>query len=837
MSSITILSGDWRIDFDDEVVGANAVAGLKMIRPAVASPALISSNALYSEVAKTMDELNAMDDENPMLPTTPQAYTMENEYFLPRRATQFLRGGAFSSVNWTNNILCKIVSGGTPFVDGDIGRQVVESASGDTGTLLDYEVLPDGTDVIWIRPDDNTPTTGDIFDSVTGTVSVTGDSGTGSRNATVAATTGEVLYSNYQVIGSVPSATEVYVIQDRLKLGSWDDELTQYWTTNTTVSLGIIDVLTRVNNPALAGFPQIASGIVEVFARRPGSLFDNFALDIGGGGRSALPLASAPDINDQIGYRSGAWDAGTGTAMTVGDILTNTTVAGARYVVTAVSDSGATGTFQYYPVGNLVDFSDNDTFTSSNRNGTIQGAPTNTVGGPTDSSAGHSGTVTVNFGIATADHDGDGNSEDYSVTVDAQGDVPQARVYRRIKYLCRRGAGDPFNTPIGQDGEQYRGLQLRVPYDGEVGTIAQGDDIENFTQDPGGKAAVCVANETTANYLTLTDIFGSFVDNDELRDETGAGDAVDIAGAPISITPVKPSPFGTSTGSQIFGAPGVLFTNLAAADSQAYILTDNLGNLRTPPNTVSVSVASLIAGDVVFMARDTGTAGVIDKDQNGGLTAPATVFNGIGDQQVQVASAIDVETPAIGELVIVDTSTTSNQEHRYRYASYTGTDFTLVAPTAATGAHDGANNDTDSLDDAGQLFSTGGVPVVVGDLVRNVTKDEVWEVISVADGSLGTKPYVGAVNPGTDWDTGDTYEINRLIKNYDSSDNMFTPLIFRVASSTVASNTLVKTPASNFGVVINVRRGGTILPFTQNATVTDTGLAASAIRQPDTIAT
>ena len=840
MSFITILGGDWRIDFDDEVVGANAVAGLKMVRPNVASPTIRSSNALYSAVADAMDELNAMDDENPMLPTTPQAYTMENEYFMPRRGTQFLTGGAISSVNWTNNILCKEVSGGTDFVDGDVGRQVTESASGDTGTLLDYETLPDGTDVIWIRPDDPTPVTGDIFDSATGTVSVTGDSGTGSRNATAAANTGEVLFPNFQVIGSVPTATDVYVVQDRLKIGSWDDVNTQFWATDTTASLGIIDILLRVNDPSQAGFPEIAEGVVEVFGRRYGSLYDNFALDIGGGGRSALPLASSPDINNVTGYIRFTTDAGALTPA-VGDVLQEVGTPQHRIVITAISGTGPNYTIDAYRVGlDLSAWADNDVIEDIGQTATLtlSSAESATPGGPTDTGAGEGGTVTVNFGFAQADHDGDGNNEDYSITVDAQGDVPQAKVYERIKYLCRRGAGDPFDTPLGQDGEQYRGLQLRVNYDGQTGSeLAEGDNIENFTQNPGLTSAQLLANQTTADYLTLTDISGTFADDDELRDETGAADHVDIDGSPITIAPVKASPFGTSTGSQIFGAPGVLFLNPAPADIQNYILTDNLINLRTPPNTVSVSIASLIAGDVGFMARDTGVAGIIDKDQNGGLTAPAGLNNGQSDTQVEVANAIDSETPASSTVRIVDTSTTSSNEHRYRYASFSGQIFTLVVPTAATGSHDGANNDTDSLDDAGQLFSSGAVPVVVGDLVRNTTKDEVWEVTSVADGSLGVKPFVGVSNPGTDWDNGDAYEINALIQNYDASDNMYVPLIDGVATGSVLSNSLVKTPAANFGVVINVRRGKVILPFSQNATVTDNGLASSAIRTPDTIAT
>ena len=66
---------------------------------------------------------------------------------------------------------------------------------------------------------------------------------------------------------------------------------------------------------------------------------------------------------------------------------------------------------------------------------------------------------------------------------------------------------------------------------------------------------------------------------------------------------------------------------------------------------------------------------------------------------------------------------------------------------------------------------------------------------------------------------------------------MYVPIIDEYATISSSQNTLVKTPASDFGVVINVRQGGVILPFTQNNTVGDSGLTAAAIRTLDTIAT
>ena len=57
------------------------------------------------------------------------------------------------------------------------------------------------------------------------------------------------------------------------------------------------------------------------------------------------------------------------------------------------------------------------------------------------------------------------------------------------------------------------------------------------------------------------------------------------------------------------------------------------------------------------------------------------------------------------------------------------------------------------------------------------------------------------------------------------------------ASGTSVSNTFTKTLSSNFGVVVNVRQGKVILPFTLNQTQGDGSTTVTVVRQPDNIAT
>ena len=56
-------------------------------------------------------------------------------------------------------------------------------------------------------------------------------------------------------------------------------------------------------------------------------------------------------------------------------------------------------------------------------------------------------------------------------------------------------------------------------------------------------------------------------------------------------------------------------------------------------------------------------------------------------------------------------------------------------------------------------------------------------------------------------------------------------------TGTTVSNTFVKTLAADFDIVVNVRQGKVILPFTQNVTIGDSGGAATVVRSEDTIAT
>ena len=292
-------------------------------------------------------------------------------------------------------------------------------------------------------------------------------------------------------------------------------------------------------------------------------------------------------------------------------------------------------------------------------------------------------------------------------------------------------------------------------------------------------------------------------------------------------------------------------------------MIDDNGVQRTPPNTVSFTVNNTVIGDRILVARDTGTSGVIDKDQFGGLLggfgSPALPYNGLADSQVRVAQALDSEVAESGYLRIVET--TLQEEHKYVYSSRvlaTGI-FTLkaIADATATTASSPVDGDNPygiaTLQVDARNFVTDGVEV--GMLVRNTQAgktDQVWEVTAVGAGSpalddeIQVRQLYGNLTgspAGQDIDIGDTFTINKLIGDhtvptgYANTDNCFDLILDLEATSTSEFNTFVKTLASDFDVVVNVRQGKVILPFNQNPTVGDSGGSVTVVRTPDTIAT
>ena len=180
-----------------------------------------------------------------------------------------------------------------------------------------------------------------------------------------------------------------------------------------------------------------------------------------------------------------------------------------------------------------------------------------------------------------------------------------------------------------------------------------------------------------------------------------------------TIAPVVPAPFGTFPGaSKLFFAPGAapLPAEMASADVQAFQTIDDDGNTRIPPNKQTMTLTNLVSGDSVAVFRR--TALVVNKVQ---FTLAA------GNNQSAVILTVDTTIPSDNPNVAeskVRVISSSGQEHRYRYTSYTAAIFTLSTGVVA-GTSDGGSSSTSVLHDTtGSPFAN----AEVGDYIRNTTQ-------------------------------------------------------------------------------------------------------------------
>ncbi len=298
-----------------------------------------------------------------------------------------------------------------------------------------------------------------------------------------------------------------------------------------------------------------------------------------------------------------------------------------------------------------------------------------------------------------------------------------------------------------------------------------------------------------------------------------------------SFTPVKASPFGTFAGGKFFGAQGVWLKNVPAAYAQSFQLIDATGTTQVPPNTVSITVSSVVANDVVGVFPLTGAAGTVKKNTH--LVTTGT----LGSNSVVVSSAIDGRVPQSGVIRIIDYSDALDAETQYEYYSWSGSTFTLNSSTArslGTLTADAGGSAT-VLIDAAATFRTWKIRP--GDVITNVTDSATNRVVSVDSETQLTTSAISGTNTYTAGDTY-TFETQLLVAAESGVDNLYIPIINEmvISPATSVSNTLIYT-APEIPVLVRVRQGKVILPFEIENSIGLTGMSQAAIRTADTIAT
>lgn len=276
-------------------------------------------NELYSWLMDTFDELDYMDDPVPMSAQTPTEYTMINGWFIDDESVKYLKTGAIKTVGYDGEIqVLELLSAGyVNCVLGDIGEMVQDDAV-DAGHLLAYN---NALRKWWIR------STGTIADASAMTI----PTGTGAGTADGASVTGEDLYANIYTLGTLaedPNA-QIYVFQAGAAIEEWSN--LSNW------DRGHIDVLIKV---AEAG-TEIDDAKITVFARQYGDLFDHYAIDLTTGGRNAVPVATATDLDNTTGEYYLLYDNETTAFTTIGQIITGGTSGATAELVAATSWAGA----------------------------------------------------------------------------------------------------------------------------------------------------------------------------------------------------------------------------------------------------------------------------------------------------------------------------------------------------------------------------------------------------------------------------------------------------------------------------------------------------------------
>lgn len=247
---------------------------------------IYSMNTYYSWLMDEFDNLVQMDDTVPISAQTPTAYTHINGWFFDygddSLAHEFVDGGALETVGWDGAIKMVPYTATTSIQDSDKGKVLTGTSSTDAGTILGYDNrngVDDG--VVWLR-------TTDVFDDASEAFTVAGSSAAGTITPS---STGENLWTNMYTLGTLEGSPLLYVTRD-------DVRLTEWWAN------GQIDIIVLIKEAGVElgdNFAGGDTGWVQVWDRNWTDLWDWFEVNLGPGGRQAVPLATFDDLNNQTG--------------------------------------------------------------------------------------------------------------------------------------------------------------------------------------------------------------------------------------------------------------------------------------------------------------------------------------------------------------------------------------------------------------------------------------------------------------------------------------------------------------------------------------------------------
>lgn len=241
------------------------------------------------------------------------------------------------------------------------------------------------------------------------------------------------------------------------------------------------------------------------------------------------------------------------------------------------------------------------------------------------------------------------------------------QLYERTKWLTRRGT---VSTVYGMDGELFRGITHEWNYNTEVGGPFTQNEVLSWgtglTAGTGTLLALYDAGVTGTQWIQL--LTGIAPTNGMTITGASSHATCAVNGAPTARTLSNAAFLGTSTGSAIIGSfgLGVETADLTYNDK----IFDLTNTQQVPPNWVTYTVASVVAGDYVYVGPALG--GSFDFGQ----LVLHTTLNGAAETAVVVNTAIPDDTPTTGTIrVTLDTGI----RRLIAYTSWTASTFTIGA--------------------------------------------------------------------------------------------------------------------------------------------------------------
>jgi len=615
-------------------------------------------NQLYSWLMNTFDEQGAMDDEIPMSAQTPSAYSIINNWFIDDLTCKYLREGAVTQTR-DNTVIALLgfqISGYTSCVKSDITKAVVWDAA-EHGPLLAYD---NTTRKWWVR----------TADSFAPTKAITITTGTGAGTADAFDNTGSDLFANVYTLGTIESLTDIYIYQADAKLTSW-------WNFNH------IDILVKVSEFGT----EIDNAVITVLAHVYTDFYDYFEIDLTAGGRNAVPLATADDLDNQTTAGTTLNYMDTVRLMFVNGTIPYTGAAGDAPVKHKVIHGQTSHATAY--ILNAA-----SPFELGNIEGTFQNAEVIEI----CEEIPYDARVATKFFAAgdSIDNGGASTAIVRKVVQDAE-DVGTEGILFVTDVSGAWSDNDPIEIGVTQYATQNGSMATNTFTATTSATVTFADTVDRDLDNGAGAVpynviidcnsmAVASLYEFVKAYCRRTSTLPAFPTNGVDTVYSYPGEYYKMADT--TYTQIKKaSPFGTFAGGKFFGARGIWIEDMVGTDAESYSLIDANNTPQSPPTSATIKVVAMIAStDRVFIAESTGTGSVLPKKNQYTTTVQS------GDRNyIEVSGSLADDAPASGVVRVVrDYGLSTQVEFVFNYTSLdkSGADDRFIISPNTTEAFD-----------------------------------------------------------------------------------------------------------------------------------------------------